>query len=75
METPPHTHTPRKETGENNSYFLLIQQLQGLNTLLNSSSKGKVKQLSKPPKEIQESWTAGGPWPPSCARTAWPGKS
>lgn len=62
METP---HTPRRETGENNPYFLLIQQLQGLKTLLNSPSKGKVKQLSKPPKEIQEPWTAGGPPAPA----------
>jgi hypothetical protein len=73
METP---HTPRRETDENNPYFLLIQQLQGLKTLLNSPSKGKVKQLSKPPKEIQEPWTAGGPQAPAVhARTAWPGKS
>lgn len=57
---------PRRETGENNPYFFLIQQLQGLKTLLNSPSKGKVKQLSKPPKEIQELRTAGGPLPQLC---------
>lgn len=45
---------------------LISQQLQGLKTLLNSPSKGKVKQLSKPPKEIQEPWTAGGPRPQLC---------